>query len=91
MNALFKPLALGSGLLAGSVAKKIFTRVWGLVDDANAPQPKHREVPIGTLALALVLEGAITRLVRGMADHGLRQGMVRLTGSWPGPERPEDE
>lgn len=91
MNALFKPLAMVWGLLAGMVAKKVFTRLWGLVDDQDAPQPKHREVPLGTLALALLLEGAVTRLVRGMADHGLRQGMVRLTGSWPGPERPEDE
>jgi hypothetical protein len=88
VNALFKPLAIGWGLLAGTVAKKVFTRLWGLVDDQDAPQPKHREVPLGTLALALLLEGAVTRLVRGMADHGLRQGMARLTGSWPGPERP---
>jgi hypothetical protein len=91
MNVLFKPLAIIWGLLAGTVAKKIFTRLWGLVDDEAAPQPQHRAVPIGKLVFALLLEGAVVRVVRGLADHGLRQGVAGLTGSWPGPERPEDE
>jgi hypothetical protein len=91
VNALFTPLALVWGLLAGSVAKKLFTRLWGALDDEDAPQPKHRDVPYGKLVLALLLEGAVTGLVRGLADHGLRRGVAGLTGSWPGPARPEDE
>jgi len=91
MNLLFKPIGIVTGLVAGILAKKIFEFAWGLVDDEEAPEAKHREVPLGKLSLALVLEGAIFRVVRGLADHGLRHGVARLTGSWPGPERPEDE
>jgi hypothetical protein len=40
------------------------------------------------LGPALLVEGAF-RLVKGMVDHGTRQGFFRLTGSWPGEERPE--
>jgi hypothetical protein len=29
--------------------------------------------------------------VRGLADHGTRRGFARVTGSWPGEERPEPE
>jgi hypothetical protein len=39
--------------------------------------------------LALVLQGAIFRAVRGLVDHGARRGFYNLTGSWPGDEAPE--
>jgi hypothetical protein len=43
------------------------------------------------MLLALLVEGAIARVVRGMVDHGSRHGWARLTGAWPGEERPEEE
>jgi hypothetical protein len=43
------------------------------------------------LLAALVVQGAIFRLVRGLVDHGSRHGWRKLTGSWPGEERPEPE
>lgn len=91
MTVLMKPIGIVTGLLAGILAKKIFEFAWGLVDNEDAPEPKHRDVPLAKLALALVLEGAIFRVVRGLADHGLRHGVARATGSWPGPERPEED
>jgi hypothetical protein len=38
--------------------------------------------------LALGLEGAIFRAARGGVDRAARQGFSRVTGSWPGEERP---
>lgn len=91
MKAIFTPIGLITGLAAGQLSKKVFDALWGLVDDEQAPRPKHREIPLLKLALALMLEGAVTRVVRGFVDHGTRQGWARLTGSWPGEERPEEE
>jgi hypothetical protein len=91
MNAVFTPLGLVLGLLAGQVSKKIFDWVWGLVDDEEAPRPKHREIPMAKLLVALLVEGAIARVVRGLVDHGTRRGWATLTGDWPGEERPEPE
>jgi Protein of unknown function (DUF4235) len=91
MNAVFTPLGLVLGLLAGQVSKKIFDWVWGLVDEEEAPRPKHREVPMVKLLAALLVEGAIARVVRGLVDHGTRRGWATLTGDWPGEERPEPE
>ena len=88
---LFIPVSITGGLLAGFVGKKVFDGVWGLIDDEEAPEPKHRELPLAKLVLALVVQGAIFRLVRGMADHGMRHGYARLTGSWPGEEQPDKE
>jgi hypothetical protein len=38
------------------------------------------------LVLALVLEGALVRLLRGGLDHASRHGFARVTGAWPGAE-----
>ena len=91
MNAVFAPLGIGLGLAAGQVSKKIFDAIWGLFDDEEAPRPKHREVPLVKMLLALLIEGAVFRVVRGLVDHGSRHGWQRVTGSWPGEERPEPE
>ncbi|HEX3833044.1 MAG TPA: DUF4235 domain-containing protein [Solirubrobacteraceae bacterium] len=91
MNLVFKPVGIIVGLLAGIVGKKAFELLWSVIDDEDAPQPKHRQVALGKLASALLVEGAIFRVLRGLADHGARRGFARLTGEWPGEERPESK
>lgn len=91
MGLAFRPVGILVGLLAGAVGKKIFDRVWKLIDDEDAPEPKYRETAFGKLVVALLLEGAIFSVLRGLADHGARQGFARLTGEWPGEERPDPE
>jgi Protein of unknown function (DUF4235) len=91
MKFLFLPISIIGGIVAGLLAKKAFEQAWGLIDDEEPPEAKHREIEYGKLAAALVLEGAIFRLVRGFFDHGARHGFARLTGSWPGEEAPERE
>jgi hypothetical protein len=88
---VFTPIGLIAGLIAGQLATKIFDAIWGLFDDEEAPRPKHREVPLAKMLIALLIEGAIFRVVRGLADHGTRHGWARVTGNWPGDERPEPE
>jgi hypothetical protein len=87
----FTPISLGLGLAAGQIAKKIFEALWGKVGDGEAPKSKHREIALAQLVIALLVEGAVFKLVKGLVDHGTRHGWARLTGSWPGAERPEDE
>jgi hypothetical protein len=91
MKILFMPVSIVAGLVAGQIGKKIFDGIWGLIDDEEAPEPKHRDIPYVKLVLALLVQGAIFRLVRGMADHGLRQAFAKSTGSWPGEEQPDEE
>jgi hypothetical protein len=91
MKFIFTPISLVLGLIAGLVGKKIFEQIWGLVDDEEPPKPEHREFSWPKLISALVVEGAIFRLVKGLTDHGARTGFAKLTGTWPGEERPETE
>ena len=86
MRFLFAPIGILAGLAAGFAAQKGFEKIWAVFDDQEAPEAEDREVSYPKLALALVLEGAIFRLVKGMVDRGARVGFASLTGSWPGEQ-----
>jgi hypothetical protein len=89
LSKAFTPIGIVLGLVSGQVAKKIFSFIWSRVDDEDAPDPKFREIKYVKLVIALIVEGAIARLVRGLVDHGSRHAWLRTAGSWPGEERPE--
>jgi hypothetical protein len=91
MKLLFTPISVIAGVLAGLAGKKIFERLWGLIDDEEPPSPEHRELSWPKLVAALLIEGAIFRLVKGLTEHGARRAFAKGTGSWPGEERPEAE
>jgi hypothetical protein len=86
-----KLIFLPISLIAGLLGKKIFVVIWGVIDDEEAPKPEHRDVQIAKLLLALAIEGLIFSVTRGLVSHGARHTYARLTGSWPGEERPEDK
>jgi hypothetical protein len=81
---IFRPVSIVAGLLAGLVGKKLFQGLWRVLDKQEPPKPEERAVAIGMLALALAMEGALFRLVKGLAEHGSRHAFSQLTGSWPG-------
>ncbi len=87
LKLLFLPFSVVGGLLAGVLSKRLFGALWRLVDKERPPQPEQRRASVGKLALALALNGAVFRLVRGLADHGARLAFLRLTGRWPGEDR----
>jgi hypothetical protein len=91
MKVAFTPISIALALAAGQLSKKLFDVIWGWIDDEEAPRPKHRDVPLAKTLVALVIEGAIFRLVRGLTDHGSRRAFASVTGTWPGEERPEPE
>ncbi|HTB69449.1 MAG TPA: DUF4235 domain-containing protein [Solirubrobacteraceae bacterium] len=86
---LFRPFGIVAGIAAGLIGKRLFQGLWRVVDDAKPPKPEERPAPIGKLALALAFEGALFRLVRGLAEHGSRHAFSRLTGAWPGERAAE--
>ena len=91
MKLAFTPLSIVLGLVAGLIGKKIFEQAWGLIDDQEPPDAKHREINFTKLIFALIFEGAIFRLVKGLTDHGARRAFACVTGTWPGEEAPEPD
>lgn len=88
-RALFAPVSIAGGLLAGLVATKLFDLIWKRVDDQEPPAPEHREIEPVKLVAALLIQGAIFRLIRGAFDHAARSAFYRGTGRWPGEARPD--
>ena len=86
---VFLPVSIGTGLLGGLLAKKLFVAVWGLIDDEQAPKPEHRDIHIAKLLIALTIEGAIFSMVKGLVNHGSRHAYTRLTAAWPGDQQPD--
>jgi Protein of unknown function (DUF4235) len=86
MSLIFRPFGIALSLLAGFIASWGAKQVWSLFDDEDAPEPDQREATFGRLIPALLLQGAIFKLVKGLVDNGSRRGFMRLTGQWPGEE-----
>jgi hypothetical protein len=89
MKLAFLPVSLITGLIGGLIAKQAFEFIWSKVDEEEPPDPDQRQISVPKLVLALAIEGAIFRAVRGLIDHGARRGFARFTGEWPGDEAPE--
>lgn len=88
-RVLFTPFGIAAGLIAGFAGKLAFDRIWALIDDEEPPEPEHSEASWVKLILAMAIQGAIFRAVRGIAEHGARRGFQRWTGTWPGEQRPD--
>ena len=91
MKYFFIPMGIVGGLLAGFAGRKVFEKVWSLIDEEEPPDPKHREISVPKMVAANALEGAIFSAVRGLADHGTRRSFARVAGTWPCEERPQPE
>jgi len=86
MKLIFAPIGIVAGLIAGFIAQKGFDRIWAVFDDEEAPEPDQSAAPLTKLVPALLIEGAIFRLTKGLVDRGARTGFARLTGKWPGEQ-----
>ena len=83
MKFVFAPIGIVAGLLAGMAAQKAFERLWAVIDDEEPPAPDNRDVSIPKLVAALLVEGAIFRLVKGLVDRGRRLARRARVGLAP--------
>jgi hypothetical protein len=89
VKLIFAPIGIVAGLLAGLLAQKAFDRVWAIFDEEEPPAPDQRDAGYPRLVAALLVEGAVFRVTKGVVDHAVRGGFARTTGRWPG-EDPSD-
>lgn len=91
MGLIYKPIGLALSLAAGSLGRLLFGKVWGLFDDEEPPEAKTKETDWAKLLAAAAVQGIIFRLIRVAVDRWGAIGWYRLTGTWPGEERPDPE
>jgi hypothetical protein len=91
MQLVFRPIGIILGILSGIGARKVFDFLWDKIDEEEAPNPEHRDVNWVKFFAAMVVQGAIFRVIRGLVDHHSRRGYAFLTGTWPGQEEPDQK
>jgi hypothetical protein len=91
MKFLFLPISIIGGLIAGQIGSRIFDAVWGLIDEEEPPDSKHREVSVAKMLIAAAVQGAIFRATRKLVDHQSRKAFAGALGTWPGQEQPDPE
>jgi Protein of unknown function (DUF4235) len=91
IKLLYKPAGTLVSVLGGVLAGVIFKQAWKIIareDDA----PKATDARRGwrKVLLAAALEGATFAVVRAALDRGAAEGTRKLTGVWPGDDRPQE-
>lgn len=85
-RVFFAPFSILGSLLAGLAARKVFERVWSLIDDEEPPEAGEEREPVARILLAAVLQSAVFAASRVLFDRQARRAFRGLTGSWPGPK-----
>lgn len=91
MKILYKPIGIILGFAAAAVARLIFGKIWGLIDEEEPPGPTTQEVSWPKVLLAAALEGVVFKTTRVAVDRAGAHGWHNLTGVWPGEKRPDPE
>ncbi len=91
MKLIYKPIGLLLGLAAGAIGRLVFSKVWGLIEDAEPPEPTTERATWPKVLLAAAIQGLIFRTVKVAVDRAGATGWRNLTGVWPGEKEPDPE
>ena len=87
-KALFIPINIIAGIVAGFIGRKIFDQVWTLIDEEDPPEADDRDATLGKLLAAAALQGAVFAVAKTATRRGSRRAFANLTGTWPGGPEP---
>ena len=90
MKLLYKPFGLIAALIAGRIAKSLFTAIWSKVDDAPPPEPTAPSASFAKTVGGRALQAATIAGVAAAADRFGAKLFHHLFGAWPGKD-PEPE
>jgi len=91
MKLLYKPIELLLGLVAGMIGRRIFSKIWGLIEDAEPPEPTTERASWPKVLLAAAVQGLIFRTTKVAVERAGATSWRNLTGVWPGEKEPDPE
>jgi len=89
MKLLYKPFGLIAGIVGGLLARRLFTAVWGAIDDAEPPEAKTERASWPRVLLAATVQGATFSATRAAVDRAGARTFEHLFGVWPGERDPD--
>lgn len=84
MQSLPTALAFPIILVAGILGQKLAAKLWSQVFGEEPPDTAQQELRLVPLLGAAVIEGTMYKLLRMLADRGLRETVFKVGGTWPG-------
>jgi Protein of unknown function (DUF4235) len=91
MRLLYKPFGIVFGIVAGLLSKKLFERVWQLIDDEEPPEATTRKTTWPKVLGAAAVQGITFKVTRAAVDRAGARGFERVTGVWPGEKDSDEE
>ena len=89
MRLIYKPFGIVFSILAALLSKKVFEKVWAMIDEEEPPGATTREATWPKVLGAAAVQGVTFKVTRAAVDRAGAQGFSSLTGVWPGEERPD--
>jgi len=91
MKLIYKPIGLLLGLAAGAIGRLVFSKIWGMIEDAEPPEPTTERATWPKVLMAAAIQGLIFRIVKVAVERAGATGWRNLTGVWPGEKEPDAE
>jgi hypothetical protein len=89
MTLLYKPFAIVVSIVAGLVARRVFTAIWGMYEDVEPPEATTHQASWTKVVLSAGFQGFVTAATRATIDRLGAKSFHHLTGIWPGEETPD--
>ncbi len=89
MKLVYKPFGIIAGILAGLLSRRIFTVIWGKIDEEEPPSPTTELTSWTKVVSAAAVQGATFAVTRAVVDRAGARGFEHLFGVWPGERRPD--
>jgi hypothetical protein len=89
MKLIYKPIAIVLGLIAGFLARQLFSLVWSKIDDEDPPRANTERADWPKVIGAAALQGATFAATKAAVERAGAKSFEHLTGVWPGEKAPD--
>ncbi|HMJ03136.1 MAG TPA: DUF4235 domain-containing protein [Conexibacter sp.] len=89
MKLLYKPFGILAGILGGLLARRLFTVVWGWIDDEEPPEATTERASWARVVGAAAVQGATFSATRALVNRAGARSFEHLFGVWPGERKPD--
>ncbi len=91
VKLMYKPIGLVASVVGGLLASMAFARLWRAVaGKGKAPEATDQAQSWGDILPAAALHGIVFGVVKAVVDRLGAKQFERMTGIWPGKQRPHD-
>jgi hypothetical protein len=84
MKLIYKPFGIVVGIVAGLLARRLFTVIWSKIDDEEPPEATTELASWPRVVTAAAVQGLTFSVTRAIVDRAGARGFEHLFGVWPG-------